>query len=177
MEARDRIGGRVCQAELPSGHLIDIGPNWIHGTDENPISDLAKETNTATHAWGEGFKNIFDESGQALEGANKLHGEMWDIVLEAFKYSAKNTSTIDPQLSLYDFFKEKVKERFPDSTKDKHQRKVVMQFSRMWGVMVGSPVDKQSLKYFWLEECIDGGALYFLFMLKIKSISFTCHWV
>ena len=113
LEARDRIGGRVCQAKLPSGQLIDIGPNWIHGTDDNPIMDLAKETNTVTYAWGEGFKDIFDESGKALEESNKLHGEMWDIVLEAFEYSAKNTSTIDPQLSLYDFFEEKVKERFP----------------------------------------------------------------
>ena len=167
LEARDRIGGRVCQAKLPSGQLIDIGPNWIHGTDDNPIMDLAKETNTVTYAWGEGFKDIFDESGKALEESNKLHGEMWDIVLEAFEYSAKNTSTIDPQLSLYDFFEEKVKERFPDATKHEHQRKIVMQFSRMWGAMVGSPVYQQSLKYFWLEECIEGGSLPF-FILKLE---------
>ena len=92
---------------------------------------------------------------------------MWDIVLEAFEYSAKNTSTIDPQLSLYDFFEEKVKERFPDATKHEHQRKIVMQFSRMWGAMVGSPVYQQSLKYFWLEECIEGGSLPF-FILKLE---------
>jgi hypothetical protein len=127
---------------------------------------LAKQTNTVTHAWEEGFKGIFDESGQALQNADKLHNEMWDIVLEAFEYSAKNSATIDPQLSLYDFFKEKVKERFPDPIKQGHERKIVMQFSRMWGAMVGSPVDKQSLKYFWLEECIEGGTLLFLGTIK-----------
>jgi hypothetical protein len=160
LEARDRIGGRVCQTKLPSGRLVDIGPNWIHGTDHNPILDLAKETNTVTHAWGEGFKIIFDESGQILEDADKLYGEMWNIVLQAFEHSTLNTSTIDPQESLYDFFEEKVKEIFPDGTKHEGQRKIVLQFSEMWGAMVGSPVRRQSLKYFWLEECIEGGTLF-----------------
>lgn len=51
LEGRDRIGGRVTQATLPSGHLADLGANWIHGTESNPILDLARETNTPTHDW------------------------------------------------------------------------------------------------------------------------------
>jgi len=27
----------------------------------------------------------------------------------------------------------------------------------MWGDFVGEPIEKQSMKYFWLEECIEGG--------------------
>jgi phytoene dehydrogenase-like protein len=27
LEARDRIGGRMHQTRLPSGHLVDLGPN------------------------------------------------------------------------------------------------------------------------------------------------------
>ena len=30
----------------------------------------------------------------------------------------------------------------------------------MWGAFVGSPVSSQSLKYFWLEECIEGEGLF-----------------
>lgn len=153
------------QSKLPSGQLVDIGPNWIHGTDKNPILVLAKETNTVTHGWDEGFEAIFDESGQILEDANKLHGEMWGIVLQAFEHSIKNTSTIDPEQSLYTFFEEKLKEKFPDATKHEKQRTLVMQFSKMWGAMVGSPVHRQSLKYFWLEECIEGGTRYSIISL------------
>lgn len=29
LEGRDRLGGRMCQHRLPTGHLIDLGPNWI----------------------------------------------------------------------------------------------------------------------------------------------------
>ena len=49
MEARDRIGGRLHQVTMSSGQVIDAGPNWIHGTEDNPIMELAKETKTETH--------------------------------------------------------------------------------------------------------------------------------
>jgi hypothetical protein len=147
------------QTELPSGQLIDLGPNWIHGTDHNPILDLAKETNTLSLALGEGF-NAYDEDGHILEDGKELNGEAWDIISKAFEHSKQNTSTIDPEESLHDFFAEKVKEIFPDATNHANQRKIVMQMSEMWGPYIGSPVRKQSLKFFWLEECIEGGTLF-----------------
>jgi hypothetical protein len=82
---------------------------------------------------------------------------MWGIIVQAFKYSAENTSTIDPGRSLHDFFKEKVVEEFPDEINQDLQRKIVMQMSELWGGFVGSSVTKQSLKFFWLEECVNGG--------------------
>jgi hypothetical protein len=75
--------------------------------------------------------------------------------VQAFKHSAANTSTIDPKESLYDFIVKKVPEVFP--TDSQSQRKIILQMSEMWGTFVGSPVERQSLKFFWLEECIDGG--------------------
>lgn len=30
---------------------------------------------------------------------------------------------------------------------------------RLWGGFVGSPIQKQSLKFFFLEECINGGKM------------------
>jgi phytoene dehydrogenase-like protein len=50
LEARERIGGRCHQVALQTGPLVDLGPNWIHGTDGNPILELAEKTNTATHS-------------------------------------------------------------------------------------------------------------------------------
>jgi phytoene dehydrogenase-like protein len=52
LEARERIGGRLHQVTLSSGHVVDAGPNWIHGTEGNPIMELAKDTNTSTHSVG-----------------------------------------------------------------------------------------------------------------------------
>ena len=58
-----------------------------------------------------------------------------------------------PEESLMDFFKAKVEEKELDS----RSSKIVLQMARMWGDFVGEPIEKQSLKFFWLEECIEGG--------------------
>ena len=34
---------------------------------------------------------------------------------------------------------------------------LLLQMAELCGAFVGSPVYRQSLKFFWLEECIDGG--------------------
>ncbi|TVY36211.1 putative polyamine oxidase [Lachnellula subtilissima] len=159
LEGRNRIGGRMHQTTLSSGQLIDVGPNWIHGTDNNPILDLAKETNTPTHTWEE-QTSIFDETGKALKDGNPLMEAMWGIIVEAFKHSGKNTAEIDPEESLYDFFINKSRDVFTGQDDAGQQRKILLQMAELWGAFVGSPVQRQSLKYFWLEECIDGENLF-----------------
>jgi hypothetical protein len=155
LEARDRVGGRAHQETLPSGHLVDLGPNWIHGTDHNPILDLAKTTKTAMHTWGEKFK-VFGADGNLLGEGREYNDAMWKIIAQAFKYSAQNTSTINPNESLKDFFEKKLLEEFPGQA-DLDKKEILMQMAELWGAFVGSPVYRQSLKFFWLEECIDGG--------------------
>lgn len=134
--------------------------------------DLAKETGTATHGWDEGIKNIFDESGKLVNDVETLFADGWNIVLQAFEHSTKNTSTIDPKESLYDFFEKKAEELYPDVTNQADQRKAVLQFSEMWGAMVGSSVHTQSLKYFWLEECIEGGG--YIHCSVVLADAFEC---
>lgn len=161
LEARNRLGGRIHQTTLPSGHLVDMGPNWIHGTDHNPILDLAKETGTVTHSWDD-RSSMFDEDGNLLpkKDTEEYDDTMWEIITEAFKHSHQNSANISVDKSLFSFFQEKVIEKFP-GTEDNFEkkRKILLQICEMWGAFVGSPVYKQSLKFFWLEECIDGGML------------------
>lgn len=85
-----------------------------------------------------------------------MNEALWGIIVQAFKHSADNTATIDPKESLYDFFVEKVQEMFP-TKEEARERETMLQLTEMWGAFVGSPVQTQSLKFFWLEECIDGG--------------------
>ncbi|MCJ1455108.1 hypothetical protein MMC28_005462 [Mycoblastus sanguinarius] len=158
LEGRDRIGGRVHQSSQ-LGHLVDLGPNWIHGTDQNPILDLAHEINSITFPPPEdAAPSTYDESGLLLEAetARKSSGIMWGIVSEAFRYSDTNSASIPPEESLMDFFKSKVKEQGLNEA----SAKLVLQTALMWGDFVGEPIEKQSLKYFWLEECIEGENLF-----------------
>ncbi|KAK6864309.1 hypothetical protein PG990_006256 [Apiospora arundinis] len=162
IEGRNRIGGRVHQEKLPSGHPIDLGPNWIHGTNDNPILDIANQTNTTVGTW-DTESYLFDEAGKLLSLAD---GEvystlMWEIIQDAFRHSNKNTATISPDESLWDFFQVEVVRRIPESKPDHAiKRQFIFQLAEMWGAFIGSPITSQSLKFFWLEECIDGENLF-----------------
>jgi phytoene dehydrogenase-like protein len=160
LEARNRVGGRVGQSDH-LGHTVDLGPNWIHGTDDNPIFEIAKKTNTQLHYWDE-RQRILDTEGNALDTneAEEYGSLLWEngLISQAFKYSRENTTSIDPATSLMDFFAEKAEGLFKDVEENEAQRKrrTLLQICDFWGSYVGSPTTKQSLKFFWLEECIEG---------------------
>lgn len=160
LEGRNRIGGRVNQETLVNGYLADLGPNWIHGTKDNPIMEIASETKTETGSW-DTRSYMFDESGNllSLEESERLASVMWAMVQDAFDYSNQHCKEISANESLWGFFKKEVVKRIPTS-EDGYERlrKLALQIAEMWGAFVGSPVQSQSLKYFWLEECIEGGA-------------------
>lgn len=159
-EARNRVGGRVGQSNH-IGHTIDLGPNWIHGTDDNPIFEIAKVTKTDLHYWDE-RQRILDTDGQPLsqEDAEDFGRVLWEdgLISQAFKYSRENTQTIDPKLSLMDYFKKEAEALWKDLDKEEQERKrrTFLKVCEFWGSYVGSATTQQSLKYFWLEECIEG---------------------
>jgi monoamine oxidase len=41
VEARDRIGGRVWTSDKWADMPVDLGASWIHGIEDNPLTDLA----------------------------------------------------------------------------------------------------------------------------------------
>ena len=152
-EARDRIGGRVCQEKL-SGRLVDMGPNWVHGTENNPIVRLAAETKTAIANLGE-ESVYFGCDGEPVdeEKVEKLDEIIWDIIGEAFAYSNKSCANISPELSLRDWFEKQLPKRYFSE----EDTALVMRMAQLWGSFIGDSWEKQSLKWFWLEECLDGG--------------------
>lgn len=114
------------------------------------------ETKTTTYSIGE-RQSVFDSAGRVMDEtkATKYSELVWGIISDAFKHSNEDSAHIPPEKSLMDFFREKVKEK--DVTVD--EQNILLQMAEMWGAFVGDPIEKQSLKFFWLEECIEGGAL------------------
>ncbi|KAI5623740.1 hypothetical protein C0J50_16700, partial [Silurus asotus] len=43
LEAKEQAGGRVCTTKPFTENIIELGANWIHGQDGNPLYHLAKE--------------------------------------------------------------------------------------------------------------------------------------
>ena len=138
------------------GHTIDLGPNWIHGTVRNPILELANELKQTTLSPPEdAARSVYDELGDMVkaETAIKYSELVWGIIADAFKYSNEHHNSIPPEKSLLDFFESEVK----DKGLDEASSKLVFQMAHIWGDFVGEPIEKQSLRFFWLEECIEGG--------------------
>ncbi|HEY6091558.1 MAG TPA: FAD-dependent oxidoreductase [Gemmatimonadales bacterium] len=75
LEARDRVGGRCY---TPDG--VDLGAHWIHGTEGNPITNLARELGVGTlfvggdSAYSGGWDHLVlhGAGGKPLTAADKL---------------------------------------------------------------------------------------------------------
>ncbi|OAA59126.1 Amine oxidase [Niveomyces insectorum RCEF 264] len=185
LEGRHRLGGRLHQARLvrttdsggdeskensDDSPLVDMGPNWIHGTKDNPILDLVRATDTLACSYdvdatdgSELAGAVFASDGALLPYAagKALATVMWTIVEEAFVHSNQHCGAIDPAASLHDFFLQRLPAHVPDTVPGyAEQRARVLQMADFWGAFVGSPITRQSLKYFWLEECIEGENLF-----------------
>ncbi|KAF2858224.1 FAD/NAD(P)-binding domain-containing protein [Piedraia hortae CBS 480.64] len=160
-EARDRLGGRVAQSDR-LGHKVDLGPNWIHGTSSNPIFEIAKETGTYLQHWSDEVM-LFDSDGKPIskvESAELMH-LLWDddgLIADAYRYSREHSDSIDPDKSLFDFFVERSQSKYQHLPEEvaRQKRETLLKVARTWGAYVGSPVTRQSLKYFWMEECLEG---------------------
>lgn len=102
---------KLCQARVGS-HLVDMGANWIHGTQNNPILDLVRATGTATHDWSE-QQVAFGPDGVALpENVAAENAEVvWSLIGDAFKYSNESDASIEAGVSLMDYVKERIDEK------------------------------------------------------------------
>lgn len=164
LEARDRIGGRICQSD-ELGYTVDIGPNWIHTWDSgevHPIWKLAQETDTPLHHWNE-KQLIYDSAGLPLpaDQADRLSSLLWKIINEAFEVSAAAKErdggrSIPSEESMYDY----VRRRADEESMNNNEKELLIQMSEMWGAYVGEPVWKQSLRFAWMEECCGGEEMF-----------------
>ncbi|KAL4949301.1 hypothetical protein BDW69DRAFT_174748, partial [Aspergillus filifer] len=170
-EARDRLGGRVHQCKVGE-HLVDMGPNWIHGAGANPILDIANKTGT-TYAEFEGGQAVFDSDGKVVDQpvAERVSDVLWTTIEEAFKYSNAHVEAIPAEKSLLDFIREKLAE----SSLSEQEKSMVLDTARLWGAYIGDPIERQSLKFFSLEESIDGSNYFVASTYKeiLKHVSAT----
>lgn len=98
---------------------------------------------------------VYDQAGDLMNAdfAKKHYDIMWGIISDAFKHSKEDHASITPEESLMDYFEIKVNGMGLSKTSSE----LVLAMARVWGDFVGEPIEKQSLKFFWLEECIEGG--------------------
>lgn len=127
-------------------------------TGFNPIVELAKETGTPLHRWQESTL-LVDDKGLLIGSleANKALKRVWEILESAIEHSTNRSDELDPSASLYSFFKNSCDQAVHNGEMTSGEAELVLGMSQMWGAYVGDGVELQSLKYFYLEDCIEGG--------------------
>ncbi|KAL8379415.1 hypothetical protein RB599_009006 [Gaeumannomyces hyphopodioides] len=137
--------------------VANRGPNWIQGTDDNPIVRLSKATNTALSTMGKDML-LYDDQGRLVsdEVSSPILKTVWALLEEAFLYSNRNSEQIDPDMSLEDFFHDKLAK---GSLAPEIQRQVLM-MANIWGSFIGDYWGKQSVKWLWMEESLHGKGMY-----------------
>ncbi|EPE33393.1 FAD/NAD(P)-binding protein [Glarea lozoyensis ATCC 20868] len=155
IEARDRIGGRIMQKKMGSLE-VDTGANWVHKGDDNPIIKLAKETDTPLHQWTENTL-LVDSDGNLVNSdqANEALSRVWGVFEKAMEFSTTNSSNVDSSTSLYDFFTDECEKMSSSGNWNEYEKGLVLGMAEMWGAYVGDGVRRQSLKFFFLEDCIE----------------------
>jgi hypothetical protein len=113
----------------------------------------------------DGRQSVFDTLGNHMPDAEAAENveHVWTIIEKAMKFSNESSASIPADKSLYNYFEEQVGEIFPGGSSDgeaKKRQQIILNMAEMWGAFVGSPIQTQSLKFFWLEECIDGENLF-----------------
>ena len=89
--------------------------------------------------------------------ANRALQQVWKILGEAIEYSTSSSEEIHLAESLYGFFEGWCDRALQCGDMTGREVELVLGMSQMWGAYVGDRVELQSLKYFFLEDCIDGG--------------------
>ena len=85
--------------------------------------------------------------------AKALCNVQWEIIEEAFRHSVQNRVSIPESESLYDYFVSRAAGLLPDG----EDQGLLLAMSEMWGNSTGVPIQRQSLRFAWMEECCAGG--------------------
>lgn len=89
---------------------------------------------------------------------------MWELIGDAFKHSNAHSANIPASESLMDYMKKHVessiRKRDVAEEKVEERKDVILKAAEMWGSFIGGTTNGQSLKFLWLEECLDGENLF-----------------
>ena len=80
LEARDRIGGRICTSRIGGYAPVDLGASWIHGIVGNPIAKIAAENDIQMLPTNYGNASIhFHDSAEAHRSRDHILLGLLDV--------------------------------------------------------------------------------------------------
>uniref|UniRef100_A0A8D8W156 Spermine oxidase n=2 Tax=Cacopsylla melanoneura TaxID=428564 RepID=A0A8D8W156_9HEMI len=149
LEAENRIGGRVYNLPYEGDTFIDMGAQWVHGQEGNPVYQMAKEHQLVKEECPT-FSGVlcFNSSREPVdkELASKLLKTMFDVVESQDENSVRDMSNYNG--SLGDFVLERVRTQLNNNASLSH--------------LLSSPRFEELVEYFGkYENSVDGSDSWF----------------
>src|SRR5271156_1522057 len=163
LEARDRVGGRICvdrrwdipfdQGRPLPPHCLVLGPNWIHGTLLNPLVPLAEMTSSVLTTPEEGGCVVYSPSGERLstETSRLLYETIWNYAAVAIQCSAQIGPHIHPSTSIYDFCQAQISH---DNGLSPELKERAVQMMDLLTAFTAVSVKRQSLRHYQVEATL-----------------------
>ncbi|EPS44858.1 hypothetical protein H072_1195 [Dactylellina haptotyla CBS 200.50] len=157
LEARDRIGGRIATSSK-LGLPLDLGANWIHGDQGNPIIAIAEKAGSSYTAEELDDTVVYAPDGTLLSKrlGEELVTRMWNYFEDGIEHSEQNFATIKPNISFGEYYRARINEECEDKTIKVYQTEVM----EIMGAIVAMGIQKQDLKNLYLEKPIPGGDVF-----------------
>ena len=127
----------------------DVGANFIHGTNGNPIAHIAEKVRS-TLVTPFVLRKFFDADGKAVgqETAGLLDRKIWEYWRAASVYSRENE--VDQDISLEDFCENRLNN--DQDVNGKVTKALLRSSIELIGGISACELEKLSLKYFWMEN-------------------------
>lgn len=101
LEARDRIGGRIHTSRLWPDLPMDLGASWIHGTDGNPVTALAREAGLQLVTTSYDSSQLHIDPALARAGATSPDTDWAESMLKkAFRQAEKAETDISLEAAI-----------------------------------------------------------------------------
>jgi hypothetical protein len=126
-----------------------LGANFIHGTEGNPLAEIAKKVGS-TFVERTAFGGFFDKAGNALSESDVafVYEKVFTYARMASEYSREEQ--VDKDVSVKDFCMEQL-EKDKEVKGDRIKGFIASGLELLQGI-AACDIDKLSLKYYWMED-------------------------
>ena len=126
-----------------------LGANFIHGTEGNPLADIAEEV-ASKYVYAFALRRFYDSRGKSADDDTKsfIFKKIMEYASGASTYSREND--VDKERSLGDYCEEQLYK--DEEVHNEHTRQLIASGMKMLSGMAACDIEKLSLKYYWMEE-------------------------
>ena len=142
LEAQERVGGRL-RTDRSLGFAFDEGASWIHGSDGNPITQVAEDAGASTFLTDDENLKVFDKDGSEYQEDGEKEYESFE---EACAHVERKG---DNEASFEDVFKEEYAEKMEDRLW-KYMLSAYLEFD------VGGDISKMNSGYYADDKMYNG---------------------